>query len=176
MSWHEWNAKIVRSTRSSCWEIQFPVRQKWHVDNCQNTVLNNECFNKYDTRHVSPSADTALDVVFDVFSCPRLRSVWIAILFCTDAIVCQILTICRFENRFLAITGKVFIVGQHPCAQSNQRQILTLENPRPAVCDSKKDLLSGKICFPGTPSKLPTSSTRPQSPKNALQMRKIHFL
>ena len=176
MSWHEWNAKVVRPTRSSCWEIQFPVRQKWHVDNCQNNVSNNECFHKSGTRHVSPSADTALDVVFYALSRPRSTSVWIAIFVRTDAIVCEISTICRFENRFLAITLKLLIVGHRPCAHSNQRQISTLENPRPAVWDSKKDSLSGKIYFPGTPTKLPTPLDSSQSPKNALQIRKSHFL
>lgn len=173
---HEWNAKVMQPTRSSCWEIQIPVRQKWHVDNCQNDVFNNKSFNKSGTRQVSPSAVTALDVVFYALSPPRSISVWIAIFFRTDAIVCEILTICRFENRFLAITLKLLIFGPLRCAHSNQRRIWTLENPRLDVCVSKKYSLSGKICFPGTPTKLPTALDSSGSPKNALQIRKSHFL
>lgn len=100
MSRHEFFTKVVRPTRSSCWEIQFPVRQKWHVDNCQNTVLKHKCFNKSSTRNVLPSADTALDVVFDALSRPRSISVWIAIFFRTDAIVCQIATIWKIWKPF----------------------------------------------------------------------------
>ena len=152
MSRHEWIAKAVQPTLSSCWEIQFPARQNGHVDNCENTVLNNEYFNKSRTIHVSPSTDTALDVVFDALSRERSISVWISILFCTDAIVCQISTFERFENRFLAITFELLIIGRCPCAHSNQRQIWTLENAHPAVSDSKNETWYGKSCFPGTPS------------------------
>lgn len=130
---HEWNAKVVQPTRSSCWEIQIPVRQKWHVDNCQNNVFSNKYFNKSGTRQVSPSADTALDVVFHALSRPRSISVWIAIFFRTEAIICEIWTICKFQNRFLAITFKLLIFRQLPCAHSNQRRISSLENPRPVV-------------------------------------------
>lgn len=166
----------MRPTRSSCWEIQIPVRQKWHVDNCQNNVFNNKSFDKSGTRQVSPCIDTALDVVFHALSRPGSISVWIAIFFRTDAIVCEILTICRFENRFLAITLKLLVIGQLRCAHSNQRRISTLEHPRPEVCVSKKYALSGKICFPGTPTKLPTLLGSSGSPKNALQIQKSHFL
>ena len=172
---HEWNAKVVQPTRSSCWENQIPVRQKWHVDNCQNDVFNNKSFNKSGTRQVSPSVVTALDVVFYALSRPRSISVWIAIFFRTDAIVCEISTICRFENRFLAITLKLLIFKRLRCAHSNQRRILTLENPRLDVCVSKKCSLSGKIYFPGTPTKLPTRLDSSGSPKNAQQIRKSHF-